>query len=95
MAFYLAGNAARRTDPQLAELYHRLMTRAGHCHAQAIIAMSQKLAERTLLRRPDPEQLSDPAHRGPLRLLLRHDLSDHPNRPLLQLRRVPPSVARR
>ena len=29
LAFYLAGNAARRTDPQLAELYHRLMTGLG------------------------------------------------------------------
>ena len=63
MAFYLAGNAARRTDPQLAELYHRLMTGAGHCHAQATIAVSRKLAERTWTGRrvrvpagPPPEE---------------------------------------
>jgi transposase len=62
LAFYLAGNSARRVDPQLAELYHRLMTRAGHCHSQATIAVARKLAERTwtVLTRGARYQLRDP-----------------------------------
>jgi transposase len=62
LAFYLAGNAARRTDPQFAALYHRLMTRAGHCHSQATIAVARKLAERTwtVLTRGTPYRLQDP-----------------------------------
>ena len=62
LAFYLAANAARHSDPQLADLYHRLMTRAGHCHTQATIAVARKLAERTwtVLHRGVPYQLQDP-----------------------------------
>ena len=41
------------------------------------------------LGRADPEQLGDLTHRRPLRLVLIADLSDHPHRPLTQLRRVP------
>src|SRR5262249_13876193 len=37
----------------------------------------------------DPEQLGDPTHRRPLRLMLGPDLADHPDRPLTQLSRVP------
>ena len=32
LVFFQAGNAARRTDPQLAGFYHRLMTQQGQCH---------------------------------------------------------------
>jgi len=39
--------AGRRTDPQLAAFYHRLMTTQRHCHTQATIAVARKLAERT------------------------------------------------
>ncbi len=39
--------AGRRTDPQLAAFYHRLMTTQRHCHTQATIAVACKLAERT------------------------------------------------
>ena len=62
LAFYLAGNSARRVDPQLAELYHRLMTRAGHCHSQATVAVARKLAERTwtVLTRGTGYQVRDP-----------------------------------
>jgi transposase len=49
LAFYQAANGARRTDPQLADFYHRLMTSRGHCHTQATIAVARKLAERTWL----------------------------------------------
>ena len=61
LAFYLAGNAARHTDPQLAALYFRLMVSGGRCHAQATIAVARKLAERTwtVLRRGVPYQLRD------------------------------------
>ncbi len=39
--------AGRRTAPQLAAFYHRLMTTQRHCHTQATIAVARKLAERT------------------------------------------------
>jgi len=62
LAFYQAGNAARRADPQLAALYHRLMTQRGHCHTQATVAVARKLVERTwtVLHRGQPYQLRDP-----------------------------------
>lgn len=47
LALFQAAGAARRTDPQLAAFYHRLMTTQGHCHTQATIAVARKLAERT------------------------------------------------
>ena len=39
----------------------------------------------------DPEQLSDPAHRLPVTLMIGPNLGIHPHRPSLQLRRVPPA----
>ena len=47
LAFFQAANGARRTDPQLAGFYHRLMTEHGHCHTQATVAVARKLVERT------------------------------------------------
>src|SRR6478672_7349382 len=38
----------------------------------------------------NPEQTSDLTDRRPLRIVLSADLSDHPHRPLPQLRRIPP-----
>ncbi|WP_339078291.1 transposase (plasmid) [Acetobacter sp. AC2005] len=35
-ALYLAADTARKTDPELAELYWRLMTVKGHHHKQAL-----------------------------------------------------------
>ena len=52
------------------------------------LGLAHPLAHR--LRRPDPQQPRDLAHRRPLRLVLATDLGDHPDRPLTQLRRVPP-----
>lgn len=62
LAFYLAGNAARKSDPQLAALYYRLMVTHGHCHTQATVAVARKLVERTwtVLHRGQPYQLRDP-----------------------------------
>jgi transposase len=62
LAFYQAANAARRSDPQLARFYHRLMTERGHCHTQANVAVARKLVERTwtVLTRGCPYQLLDP-----------------------------------
>jgi transposase len=62
LAFYQAGNAARRVDPQLAAIYHRLMVTRGHCHTQATVAVARKLVERTwtVLHRGQPYQLRDP-----------------------------------
>lgn len=41
------------------------------------------------LRRPDTQQRGHPRHRGPVGLMVRSDLADHPDRPLTQLDRVP------
>lgn len=61
LAFYQAANAARRVDPQLAAIYHRLMVTRGHCHTQATVAVARKLVERTwtVLDRGQPYQLRD------------------------------------
>ena len=61
LAFFQAANGARRTDPQLAGFYHRLMTEHGHCHTQATVAVARKLVERTwtVLTRGQPYQLRD------------------------------------
>lgn len=61
LAFFQAANAARRTDPQLAGFYYRLMTEHGHCHTQACVAVARKLVERTwtVLHRGTPYQLRD------------------------------------
>jgi hypothetical protein len=61
LAFYLAGNAARRVDPQLAALYYRLMVERGHCNTQATVAVARKLVERTwtVLHRERPYRLRD------------------------------------
>jgi hypothetical protein len=34
LAFFQAANTARRTDPQLAAFYYRLMTAHAHCDTQ-------------------------------------------------------------
>jgi transposase len=61
LAFYQAANAARLSDPQLAEFYHRLMVGRGHCHTQANVAVARKLVERTwtVLTRGSGYQLRD------------------------------------
>jgi uncharacterized protein YjhX (UPF0386 family) len=61
LAFFQAANGARRSDPQLAAFYHRLMTEHGHCHTQATVAVARKLVERTwtVLTRGQPYQLRD------------------------------------
>ncbi len=61
LAFFQAGNAARRVDPQLAAFYRTLMTDRGHCHTSATVAVARKLTERTwtVLRRGEPYQLRD------------------------------------
>jgi transposase len=47
-ALYLAADAARRVDPQLAEVYWRLMVRKGHHHRQALCAVATRLINRIL-----------------------------------------------
>ena len=62
LAFYQAANGARRTDPQLAAYYQRLMVQRGHCHTQATVAVARKLVERTwtVLTRGTPYQYRSP-----------------------------------
>src|SRR5690606_11365430 len=45
-ALYLAADAARRKDPQLADLYRRLMTERGQHHHQAVCAVASHLTAR-------------------------------------------------
>ena len=45
-ALYLAADAARRIDPELAAVYWRLMVRKGHHHKQALCAVATRLANR-------------------------------------------------
>ena len=60
-ALMLAADAARRIDPELAEIYWRLMTTKGHHHKQALCAVANRLANRILsvLRRGTPYVLRD------------------------------------
>ena len=45
-ALYLAADVARQWDPQLAELYRRLMVERGRTHTQAVCAVASHLAAR-------------------------------------------------
>ena len=45
-ALYLASDVARRIDPDLAEVYWRLMVNKGHHHKQALCAVATRLVNR-------------------------------------------------
>lgn len=45
-ALYLAADVARQWDPQLADLYRRLMIERGHTHTQALCAVASHLVGR-------------------------------------------------
>lgn len=47
-ALMLAADTARKIDPDLAEVYWRLMTAKGHHHKQALCAVANRLANRIL-----------------------------------------------
>ena len=57
----LAADTARKVDPELAEIYWRLMTTKGHHHKQALCAVANRLANRifSVLRRGTPYVLRD------------------------------------
>lgn len=57
-ALYLAADTARKHDPQLADLYRRLMVERGRHHNQALCAVATHLADRiyALLRENRPYQ---------------------------------------
>lgn len=61
-ALYLAADTARRIDPQLAELYWRLMVRRGHHHKQALCAVANRLVNRIyrVLKTGRPYELRAP-----------------------------------
>jgi transposase len=61
-ALMLAADTARKVDPDLAELYWRLMTTKGHHHKQALCAVANRLANRILsvMRSGKPYVLRDP-----------------------------------
>ena len=58
---YLAADIARRIDPDLAEVYWRLMVNKGHHHKQALCAVVTRLVNRIhrVLRTGVPYQLRD------------------------------------
>lgn len=60
-ALVVAADVARRVDPQLAEVYWRLMTARGHHHKQALCAVANRLVGRILrvLRTNQPYILRD------------------------------------
>jgi len=65
-ALVLAADIARRTDPELAAVYHRLMTDRGHHHKQALCAVANRLVNRIfrVLRTGTPYVLRDVDGRG-------------------------------
>ena len=60
-ALYLAADAARRLDPELAAVYWRLMVRKGHHHKQALCAVATRLVNRIgkVLRTGEAYELRD------------------------------------
>lgn len=60
-ALILAADTARRIDPELAEVYWRLMTTKGHHHKQALCAVANRLVNRIfrVLRTGAPYGLRD------------------------------------
>jgi transposase len=60
-ALFLAADTARKSDPELAEVYWRLMTTKGHHHKQALCAVANRLANRifSVMRRGQPYILRD------------------------------------
>jgi len=59
---FLAGDVARRWDPQLAKIYYEEMVNKGHCHTQAVCAVGTHLLNRALcvLKENRPYELRDP-----------------------------------
>lgn len=66
-ALFLAADAARRNDPELAALYRRLMLERGHRHQQAVCAVASHLVSRiwAVIRQDRPYQYRD-HHGNPL-----------------------------
>jgi transposase len=60
-ALMLAADIARKIDPDLAEIYWRLMTIRGHHHKQALCAVGNRLVNRifSVMRRGKPYVLRD------------------------------------
>lgn len=60
-ALYLAADAARRIDPELAVVYWRLMVHKGHHHKQALCAVATRLVNRIgkVLRTGEAYELRD------------------------------------
>ena len=60
-ALFLAADTARKVDPELAEIYRRMMTTKGHHHKQALCAIANRLTNRinSVLRRGTPYVLRD------------------------------------
>ena len=55
-ALFLAADTARKVDPELAEVYWRMMTSKGHHHKQALCAVANRLVNRifSVMRRGRP-----------------------------------------
>ena len=67
--------------------FRGLFSRRSRQSASIDLGLGHPTARR--LGRANTKQAGNLADRGPLRLVLIADLSDHPHRPLTQLRRIP------
>lgn len=92
-ALYLAADVARQWDPQLAELYRRLMVERGRSHTQALCAVAGHLVARiwAVVRENRPYQWRDldgcPISRDQARALARSLAVDRETRARLRIRR--------
>lgn len=92
-ALYLAADTARQWDPQLAELYRRLMVERGRTHTQALCAVASHLVARiwAVVRENRPYEWRDldgrPIRRDAARALARSLAVDRETRMRLRNRR--------
>jgi len=80
-ALYLASDTARQWDPQLAKVYYDQMVHKGHCHNQAVCAVSTHLIGRIIrvLKDKRPYELRDlerkPITKRKAKILIKKELA--------------------
>ena len=95
-ALFLAADSARRVDPDLAAVYHRMMMFRGHHHKQALCAVAGRLVNRIhkVLRTGETYQLRDttgqPISIAQARAIIAENYSIPPNLRRARRRNPPP-----
>ena len=80
-ALYLASDSGRQWDPQLAKVYYDQMVYKGHCHTQAVCAVSTHLVGRIIrvLKDKRPYELRDleekPISQKEAKILIKRELT--------------------